>query len=688
VHQAVNGNYDRSAATLDAFAKGALPPEPEVVQTPRTGSALTLRTAIHFDAAVSAAAGAAPLARVEPAVDAWLRARLPNATDVGCNVHFTSRGTGPASPVFISQADLGLAPIELVYLVDAQQEAGLRFLDDRILARLHAVASPRLDAPIRIAYTERVAGMVSWFELEALLVSLRKLVTASRPLVPADLVRGVDAGAEAQGAPTLDAARLTTVRNELRTVRLPALAALQASLAAGTIDAAIDDFVAEFARLARYRVPQTGSGFTYEWRSGVYAALGAKLAALLTDWRARRDEVGQRLTDYDNATPPTEPERIAALRSAEIIVSTSYVDPQPASPGYRTAVGAKHDAFAAKITQLEAIASTRHATLDAFVSALEAHDLRPFDTDDKLKLAADREEIARFRRQLIDAVASIARELNAREFTAEHDAQLAGTPTTAVIQQSAQRLLGEDFRLVPRFLLAPKAKAALAAALALSDSGELTRYARETIGRAFPVDDWLHGIARVRDKMHHWENATMLCEAFGTAAPTLKPLQLPAVAGEAWHALELPPATQAGVRAVGGDRLLYTAHFSPAFDPNAPVCGLLIDEWTEVIPLAEETTGVAFHYDRPNSEPPQVWLLALAARMNGHWSWDELLGAVNDALESAKRRAVEPDHVLASRYGWLLPATYAAYTFPEISMSNAYMRNVGIYDRINTKATR
>ena len=59
------------------------------------------------------------------------------------------------------------------------------------------------------------------------------------------------------------------------------------SLAGGTIDVVIDDFVAEFARLARYRVPQTGSGFAYEWRSGAYSAVAVKLDKLLVDWRAR-----------------------------------------------------------------------------------------------------------------------------------------------------------------------------------------------------------------------------------------------------------------------------------------------------------------------------------------------------------------------------------------------------------------
>jgi hypothetical protein len=132
-----------------------------------------------------------------------------------------------------------------------------------------------------------------------------------------------------------------------------------------------------------------------------------------------------------------------------------------------------------------------------------------------------------------------------------------------------------------------------------------------------------------------------------------------------------------------GDRLLYTSHFAVPLDATRPICGLLVDEWTEVIPEDHETTGITFHYDRPNSEPPQAWLLALPAVMDGYWSWDELLDAVNDTLESAKRRAIEPAHVETTRYAWLLPATYAAYTFPEISISNHLLRNVRIYARMS-----
>jgi hypothetical protein len=106
---------------------------------------------------------------------------------------------------------------------------------------------------------------------------------------------------------------------------------------------------------------------------------------------------------------------------------------------------------------------------------------------------------------------------------------------------------------------------------------------------------------------------------------------------------------------------------------------MLIDEWSEVIPGTEETTGIAFHYDRPNCEAPQSWLLALPAVRDGAWSWDELLGAVNDALDSAKRRAIEPVQVDATAYGSFLPATMSPYTFPEISISNNLLRNLQIY---------
>ncbi len=67
---------------------------------------------------------------------------------------------------------------------------------------------------------------------------------------------------------------------------------------------------------------------------------------------------------------------------------------------------------------------------------------------------------------------------------------------------------------------------------------------------------------------------------------------------------------------------------------------------------------------------------------DGAWSWDELLDAVNDTLDSAKRRAIEPVHIDDTAYSTFLPATVSAYTFPEISISNNLLRNVQIYAKV------
>jgi hypothetical protein len=178
----------------------------------------------------------------------------------------------------------------------------------------------------------------------------------------------------------------------------------------------------------------------------------------------------------------------------------------------------------------------------------------------------------------------------------------------------------------------------------------------------FPVDDWLYGVARVREKLHHWERVIMLAGAFNTAEPQLTPIQLPFKAGERWVAMPFPDT-----QAMDGERLLYTAHYTTPFDRTQRQCGLLVDEWTEVIPAREETTGVAFHYDRPNAEPPQVMLL-VTPTSERVWEWQDLVDALNETLDMAKKRAVEPVHVDDTPYARFLPATVMATTLYQISI--------------------
>jgi hypothetical protein len=174
----------------------------------------------------------------------------------------------------------------------------------------------------------------------------------------------------------------------------------------------------------------------------------------------------------------------------------------------------------------------------------------------------------------------------------------------------------------------------------------------------------MYGVARVRERLRHWEQIVMLAGAFDRPEPELTPLQLPFIEGDRWLALEYPPDVD-----LQTDKLLYTAHFSAAFDPLARQCGLLLDEWTEILPSAQTTTGLAFHYDRPNNEAPQTMLLVTPAAFRGAWQWDDLVDALNETLDLAKRRAVEPVHVDSSAYAQFLPATVMAVTMSQLTIS-------------------
>jgi hypothetical protein len=170
--------------------------------------------------------------------------------------------------------------------------------------------------------------------------------------------------------------------------------------------------------------------------------------------------------------------------------------------------------------------------------------------------------------------------------------------------------------------------------------------------------------------MRAWEQLVMLTGAFGLAEPELTPLQLPFDAADRWLALQFPPDTP-----LDSDRLLYTAHFSVPFQKAAAQCGLLLDEWTEVIPGPDATTGITFHYDRPNNEAPQAMLLATPAEFTGAWRWEDLLDAVNDTMDLARLRALEPSDVDATVYTRFLPATIMAATVNQLTISVNFALN-------------
>ena len=196
VHQAVQGNFDRIAATLNAYSTGNFPPEPEVVQTPPSGIGLTQRVAVHFQAGLGPPAKPTPRATVEPALDAWLETILPPLDTIGCKVVWNDPVSGASRERAVSLADIALRPLDVLDAIKPDDVQSMTELDDRILGFVIATETPRPDATLLIRYMESLAGAISIFEAAALVRNLKALVARSRPLRATDAMLHNDASPE------------------------------------------------------------------------------------------------------------------------------------------------------------------------------------------------------------------------------------------------------------------------------------------------------------------------------------------------------------------------------------------------------------------------------------------------------------------------------------------------------------
>jgi hypothetical protein len=236
-------------------------------------------------------------------------------------------------------------------------------------------------------------------------------------------------------------------------------------------------------------------------------------------------------------------------------------------------------------------------------------------------------------------------------------------------RSAAQAVFGPAFNLIPAFLL--KNPPELQAAATFRDAApaaSLTRHHREN---PLIVEDWLEGAARVQPNLSRLETIILLGEIFASPRTQLKPIQLPFLQTDHWVAVEYPPDF------IPEGEFLSVLQVLPAagFQPGEAQSGLLIEDWVETIPSKVETSGVAFHFNQPNSEPPQACLLAVTPEITGAWTWDKLVGILQDTLHRAKLRAVEPEAIGDTAFGHLLPAiltSVATHPFATISTDLVY----------------
>lgn len=683
VYQAVRGNFDRVGATLDAVGRIGFPTEPAILETPRNGSTLTHRMGIHLRAGLdhlsSPVLGVAvtPRSMAEPAVNEFLSSMLPLPGDVVARVRW-ERSDGVNGDQLVSQADLGLQPIDLVHLLRLADRAAMGELDQRIALHVERANALPPDASVTVALTEPVDGAITFFEVAPLAASLRSMVTRSRPLRPTDVVPATEAktGSDDMSADRNRAADVLGVMDTLSADLAAKLVALQGVTGRAERVTTVDDHIVAtvdlLGRVGRFAVPNSGWGDVDQRRADLYGKVRDS-AREVVDRLSRRLASADDLLLRDDALPSTatDEERIRTLLLAERELTTTPTSPVPTdAAGYRALIDGLRTQFAAKLGSFEAVDAqpTLHQAIGAVDAALP---LLPFD-DTSFKMDEIDDSVDGLFEHLVARLAAAQEEIDRRrtaatQLLAAHDAASTGGARVEALTGAVRELLGSDALFVPEFRVSAAQGAEWAAAMSWSRTGNLTSHLATT--RSFPADDWLHGVARVREKVRDFEQARLLATALGRAEPDLWPVQLPH-RSEPWFGLEWPDTVT-----LTGARLLYTAHYPSAFDPSASHAGLLIDEWVEVVPGDSTTTGIVFNHDSPDSEPAQAMLLVVPPNPEAAWAWDDIVTAVRDTFALARLRAVEPDKVADTRYAAFLPATVCEATVRGLGISANFSRS-------------
>jgi hypothetical protein len=699
-HQALLGNAERAAATMDAFAKEGFPPEPAVVETPSSGVTLTNRFALQLKAGQPASSSLTPRAQAEPGVNNWLPALLPPKNDLVALVTWVDPVDGDDDQRVVTMADLDLEPIDLLWTVRPAGEPSMTELEDRIVGVVHTREHLRPDTELTIRFTRRVEDKVTFFEVSPLVSALRTLITTARPLRSTDLVPaagGTPVDRDADNAVSLPRQRPTAVLQSLNELGdkvddyLDDLNALYPAAGPRTADIVeeIDDILTRYADVAgdagRFGMLRSGWGELTRWRGGVFTQVLAAVAETATRMGKALAEADAILAGFTPSLPAEDKFRL--LAAAERLLTTKPTSPRPESPNtLHNNVKNARQKFNTRQKALAQIAGTDEETLSGLMDRVG--DLLPLTDFDStgLDLTPFLEQIVTFGRDLLTRANTLDKEIGERRdkattALAEHDKAVTAPDKVQAATDALKALIGEDVLVVPEFT--PPDDLDDQWRDAHSDADDLVEHLRKANDSTgdFPADTWLHGVARVREMPRLWERAVLLGDALlggggllGLGAwrePELTPIQLPYRENDSWLGMDFKKDPQHPVR-ITEDKLLFTAHYAPGALSGNQRCGLLLDEWTEVIPAERETTGIAVHVDTPDAEPPQAMLLVVPPDRTGppaNWKIADLVDAITETFELARSRAVEPAHLEDTAYAQLLPATVMSATREPITIS-------------------
>ncbi|THD66447.1 hypothetical protein E7Z59_11615 [Robertkochia marina] len=719
VHQVVQSNYDRAAGTMDAFSKGGFPPDPEVIQTPRSGIGLTNRIGIHLKSGLIISDPEIKRARLvgEPALNEWLEMIMPDLEDICCEVFFGLPTYNDAEISFTKEIvdanQLKISHIDLVYMINVGKNKSLDVLDEYIIRYIHENHNLRPDAEIKINYTAPVADKITFFEIMPLIKNLRTLILESRPLKPSDMMLSGEAGSDTDLNCKVRVERLESVLGKFKvgfkdaTNLADGLKLLESSFLnhfdpedfeitisskVAIIDE-IDHFISEMLQLlstySEFGFLQSGFGTIYQRKATIYSNIYQKILEYRDRWVGRTEEYNH-LVNVEYLKPGfSDEQKMEILQRAERLISTSYLLSSPNPPSnhssFRSKLIPKKQAFDDKLVEINSWLDSNFQSIKTLMdnvnkmktgvdsvtgAALSQFDLilPDFEEDERQIVVFGEDLVSQFL-QLNELLKK--RGEKAERLLSDYVTQVDSKKKLKLVSEAMQELLGDEFKIFPEFKLIPQQGKELKKAFEARE--QILDYQRDELDVDFPLDDWLYGNARVREKVSALESLMVYSEGFKDVSVGLSPIQLPFRENDIWLGLSFPDSYE-----IESDKLLYTAVLSD-FNETKSQCGIFVDEWTEVIPSEKETTGLSFQYDQPNTEAPQSMLLVTPASFKDAWEWSEVVDALHDTLDLAKLRAIEPKHIDNTAYSQFLPATVAAVTsVPFVTIAMNYAVNNGL----------
>ncbi len=607
VFQVTQGNYERAGAMLRSLSEGNAPPDPEIVRTPRSGAVVNHRVTIHLETGEVESPWDiedTPRSLAAHGLNKWLGDLIGQPDMLQFSVAYELDNLDTV----VSLADLQLQPVDLIALIGSQAGGvanDLTELEARIdfaFRRKRKAADPNFDPSGRA--TIRFMSRAGFPESDPPVRTLFELIPLLRTL------QRLVASSRPLGAD--DYMLPSEVKVDPNTTPDPKrwdLTSVETAFdrAAASLDEGLEELEAITATFPPNPLSKV-AGEAGDLSGIDYDALRAKLVSL--SYFSLSGAFPKNALLPELGPDPTDEDRLALLRAQQSLIEQGLLTLEQGRSRHQRAVA-----------------------------------LRTFS-----------------------------------DLSQEQIDRLTVAQKAEIYQAAGALVLGDSFRFVPEFQFKnlPELEAAHSFSNDVPPDESLLRFTQSRLRsaavnaeiadwRSLAVEEWLTGVAAVREKIGLIDMLNTFQEGFGEDDLGFKPLQLPFSKKAHWIAMEFPEVSteqldDPSVFVPQGDFLSIVRQLPEDYDASTSQAGLLIDEWNEVIPNRIETTGIAVHYNQPNTEPPQCILLAVSPVVDGRWEWDHLVDTITDTFDRAKRRGVEPDFLRPTAYAQLLPAVLSSFT--------------------------